>query len=156
MEVAVFAAGCFWGVEASFNELKGVLETEVGYTGGKQDNPTYEQVCTGQTGHAEVVMVKFDPNLISYELLLEKFWDIHDPTQVNRQGPDVGTQYRSEIFTTSQTQIAAAAASIAMKEKTQSIKIATKITPLETFHAAEEYHQKYFQKNPGRGCNLPI
>ena len=154
-ETATFAAGCFWGVEESFRTLTGVLSTEVGYTGGTTDNPTYEQVCTDESGHAEAVNVTFDPAKISYAKLLDVFFACHDPTQVNRQGPDEGTQYRSAIFTHSEAQSAAAEAS--RQALTASCRhkqpIATSIEPAGTFHRAEEYHQQYILKG-GSSCHL--
>ena len=148
MEKATFAAGCFWGVEAEFARLEGVTSTQVGYTGGKLVNPTYYDVCSDRTGHAEAVEVEFDPAVVSYEKLLEVFWEIHDPTTVNRQGPDVGSQYRSAIFFHTPEQEAAAHAS---KENLQASgrylrPIATEITAASTFYPAEEYHQRYFEK----------
>ena len=147
MEKATFAAGCFWGVEEAFDGVKGVDSTRVGYAGGNKPNPTYKNVCSGDTGHAEVVEILFDPKKISYEELLKIFWKIHDPTTVNRQGPDVGTQYRSAIFTHSSEQEKIAKAS---KEKIASQydqPIVTQILPTTTFYEAEEYHQKYFKKH---------
>ncbi len=154
MEIAVFAAGCFWGVEAAYQKIEGIQKTQVGYAGGHTENPTYEQVCTGQTGHAEVVLLEFDPKIVSYEKLLNLFWELHDPTQLNKQGPDIGTQYRSEIFTTSDEQILTANQNQETSQTKYSKPIVTKISPLTNYFAAEEYHQKYFDKNPGRGCNL--
>jgi peptide-methionine (S)-S-oxide reductase len=154
MEKATFAAGCFWGVEAAFREVKGVADTQVGYMGGTTKNPTYEQVCGRRTGHAEVVEVTFDPTQISYDDLLNVFWDCHDPTQVNRQGPDVGFQYRSAVFHHAPEQKAAAEAS---KQKLvdsgkHTRPIATEITAAPTFYRAEEYHQQYFEKKGGGAC----
>jgi peptide-methionine (S)-S-oxide reductase len=157
LEKATFAAGCFWGVEASFRQEKGVVETAVGYTGGKKEHPTYEQVCPGTTGHAEAVEVTFDPARVSYEHLLSVFWSIHDPTQVNRQGPDIGTNYRSAIFYHTPAQKAAAEASkeeLAGSGKYGKRPIATEIAPATTFWRAEEYHQRYFEKHGFRGCHL--
>lgn len=156
MEKAMFAAGCFWGVESAFAELPGVSATEVGYSGGKMDNPTYKDVCTDKTGHAEVVQVTFDPARISYSDLVEKFFALHDPTQVNRQGPDTGTQYRTAIFTYSPEQEKTARE---VKEKLQASgkykkPIATLIEPAQAFWPAEEYHQKYFQKRGGGSCHV--
>ncbi len=149
---ATFAAGCFWGVEAKFRSLPGVIETQVGYTGGHLKNATYKQVCSGATGHAEAVEVAFDPNLISYEQLLEFFFHIHDPTSLNCQGPDVGEQYRSAIFTHTPEQLQAALKAKAALEKSGK-KIATQILPAGPFYRAEEYHQRYHEKHGG-SCNL--
>ena len=146
MEKATFAAGCFWGVEEAFDGIKGVHSTRVGYTGGHKPNPTYKNVCTGETGHAEVVEILFDPQKISYEELLMIFWKIHDPTTTNRQGPDVGTQYRSAIFTHSSEQEKIAKASREIIRHQLDKPIATQIIPATIFYEAEEYHQKYFKK----------
>ncbi len=148
MAKATFGAGCFWGVEAAFRRVEGVRATAVGYGGGSLENPSYEAVCGGGTGHAEVVQVDFDPEIVSYDELLRVFWSIHDPTQLNRQGPDVGTQYRSAIFHHDAAQAAAARAS---KEELQNAgrlrrEIVTEITPAATFYPAEDYHQQYFEK----------
>jgi len=145
---ATFAAGCFWCVEPSFSKLKGVTSTMVGYTGGRLENPTYEDVCTGQTGHAEAVQVEYDPSVVSYDEILEVFWSSHDPTTLNRQGPDVGEQYRSAIFFHSAEQEAAARAS---KERLQNSgmyekNVVTQIVPASQIYKAEEYHQKYYAK----------
>jgi peptide-methionine (S)-S-oxide reductase len=155
-EKATFGAGCFWGVEAAFRQVKGVRTTAVGYMGGTRKNPTYQDVCTDRTGHAEVVQVEFDPAEVSYNDLLDIFWENHDPTQMNRQGPDVGTQYRSVIFFHSPEQEAAARAS---KEKlAQSGKfkrpIATDITAAPEFWRAEEYHQQYLEKRGLAHCRI--
>jgi peptide-methionine (S)-S-oxide reductase len=156
-EKATFAAGCFWGVEATFQALPGVIETTVGYTGGRTANPTYEEVCTDQTGHAEVVEVIFNPALISYETLLDVFWGCHDPTQCNRQGPDVGTQYRSAIFFHTPKQEAAAHASREREELSgkHARPIATEIVAAQAFFPAEEYHQDYAKKHGGAACHIP-
>lgn len=155
-EIATFAAGCFWGVEQAFRDQKGVLETEVGYTGGHKDNPAYEEVCRKSTGHAEAVRVRFDPEIVSYDALLDLFWTLHDPTQVNRQGPDVGDQYRTAIFTHSDEQRELAAAS--RERENQSGKhgrdIATTIEPAEKWWKAEDYHQQYFEKRGGGACSI--
>lgn len=147
MAKATFGAGCFWGVEEAFDGLNGVLSTRVGYTGGSVPDPTYKDVCSGDTGHAEVVEVEFDSNQISYEELLEIFWKIHDPTTVNRQGPDIGTQYRSVIFTHSDEQKKLAVESKEKAAKRFEKPIVTQIIPAATFFEAEEYHQKYFKKH---------
>ena len=156
MEKAIFAAGCFWGVESAFAELPGVTATEVGYINGHTDNPTYEEVCSHATGHAEAVQVTFDPARISYETLVEKFFALHDPTQVNRQGPDVGDQYRSAIFTLSPAQEAAAKSIKEKLEQSGRFKkpVVTIIEPAKTFWRAEEYHQQYFAKRGGGSCHF--
>ena len=148
MNKATFGAGCFWGVEATFRKLVGVRSAVVGYSGGSFENPTYEDVCSGKTGHAEVVQLEYDPPEVSYEDLLDVFWNCHDPTTVNRQGPDIGTQYRSAIFFHDADQESAA---ITSKEKLQSSgrypsPIVTEITPAEAFYPAEDYHQRYLEK----------
>ena len=153
-ENATFAAGCFWGVEAAFAEIDGVVETAVGYTGGHTENPTYKQVCYENTGHAEAVEVKFDPAQISYEHLLDAFWEMHDPTTLNRQGPDVGSQYRSAIFFHTPEQEQAALESKAGAAEKFRKPIVTEVTPASEFYRAEEYHQKYFQKNGGAACHF--
>jgi len=148
IEKATFAAGCFWGVEEAFSKIKGIIETVVGYTGGHLENPTYEDVCTNTTGHAEAVQVKYDTDKVSYEELLRVFWDIHDPTQVNRQGVDIGTQYRSAIFYHNNCQKELAEKSKKELDDSGRFKkpIATEIIEVKTFYKAEKYHQKYFQK----------
>jgi peptide-methionine (S)-S-oxide reductase len=152
VRTATFGAGCFWGVEAAFCRVRGVVDTEVGYAGGDYDNPTYKAVCSGRTGHAEVVRVVFDPRQVTYEQLLEVFWGCHDPTTPNRQGPDVGAQYRSAIFTHSPAQAAAAEASKAEHQKALSRPIVTQIEPAGTFWPAEEYHQRYLEKRGRASC----
>jgi peptide-methionine (S)-S-oxide reductase len=156
MEKATFAAGCFWGVEATFRRLAGVTATRVGYTGGHMNNPTYKDVCTDSTGHAEGVEVTFDPAEISYDKLLDVFWENHDPTQLNRQGPDWGTQYRSAIFFHSPEQEAAAKASKERLEKSHrfSKPIVAQIVPAETFYEAEDYHQQYLEKRGLATCHI--
>ena len=144
---ATFAAGCFWGVEAVFRETPGVLGTTVGYTGGFTENPTYEQVCSHTTGHAEAVEVEFDPEQISYDKLLDVFFGSHDPTQLNRQGPDIGDQYRSAIFTNDDEQAAAAAAAKEAHAKDFARPIVTEIKAGSTFYPAEDYHQNYYNEN---------
>lgn len=147
MEKATFAAGCFWGVEKAFDGKKGVVSTRVGYTGGEVQNPSYKDVCRGDTGHAEVVEITFDPTQISYEELLEIFWNIHDPTTRNRQGPDVGSQYRSAIFTHSDEQVRMAELSKLRAAEHFDSPIVTEIVSAQTFFEAEDYHQKYFKKS---------
>ena len=154
---ATFAAGCFWGVEAAFRQVPGVVSTSVGYSGGTVASPTYEDVCTGRTGHAESVQVEYDPARVSYDDLLAVFWDAHDPTTRNRQGPDVGTQYRSAIFTHTPEQETAARAS---KERLDGAKryprpIVTEIVPAAPFYPAEEYHQRYLEKRGVAQCRIP-
>ena len=147
-EKATFAAGCFWGVEADFRKMKGVLSAESGYIGGKLDKPTYEDICTGTTGHAEAVQIEFDPSQVSYETLLMAFFSMHDPTTLNRQGPDVGSQYRSAVFYHNDRQ--KTAASLFKEKLNESGKegktVVTQIEPASTFYRAEEYHQDYFRK----------
>lgn len=153
-EIATFAAGCFWGVEAAFRQVPGVLEVVSGYTGGRVDSPTYRQVCSHTTGHAEAVEVTFDPQRVSYDRLLDLFWEIHDPTQLNRQGPDVGDQYRSAIFTHGAEQERAALASRDRERAKHPRPIVTQIVPAQRFWPAEEYHQRYFEKNGGAACHV--
>jgi len=155
-ETAIFAAGCFWGVEATFRQIKGVKATAVGYTGGHLDHPTYHDVCTDRTGHAEAVQVQYDPQEVSYEQLLKVFWENHDPTTANRQGPDVGTQYRSAIFYSTPEQKAAAEAAkqvLAAGGKYHG-EIVTEILPAATFWKAEDYHQQYLEKRGMSTCHL--
>lgn len=156
MEKATFGAGCFWGVEASFGQIPGVVETAVGYEGGALPNPTYKDVCSDRTGHAEVVELLFDPSRVSYEVLLEQFFALHDPTQLNRQGPDWGRQYRSAIFFHSPQQEATAKAVIARlgEQRTFGKPIVTQVVPAESFWRAEEYHQKYLEKRGAVSCHI--
>lgn len=154
-QTATFAAGCFWGVEAAFQRLPGVVATAVGYEGGSLANPTYEDVCTDATGHAEVVQVTFDPARITYEQLLEAFWRCHDPTTKDRQGPDVGTQYRSAIFVHDEAQRTAAEASKVKAQPRFRRPIVTAIVPAAQFWRAEDYHQQYLQKRGQDHCHLP-
>jgi peptide-methionine (S)-S-oxide reductase len=156
MKRATFAAGCFWGVEAEFRKIPGVIEASVGYTGGTTKNPTYKEVCSGTTGHAEAVQIDYDPARVTYEQLLDAFWAMHDPTTLNRQGPDVGTQYRSAIFFHDAEQEAAALASKKKLESsgTHRHPVVTEITPATDFHRAEEYHQRYFEKQGRSGCKI--
>jgi peptide-methionine (S)-S-oxide reductase len=153
---ATFGAGCFWSVEVTFRNAEGVTDAVVGYMGGEVDNPTYEQVCTDRTGHAEVVQVSFDPEKISYEDLLEVFWESHDPTQLNRQGPDVGTQYRSAIFYHDESQRRAAEASRNMLDASGRFPrpIATTLEPAAPFWRAEDYHQRYLEKRGLASCRI--
>jgi peptide-methionine (S)-S-oxide reductase len=144
---ATFGAGCFWGVEYVLRKVPGVLDVKVGYSGGTTPNPTYREVCSHTTGHAEVAQVTFDPARVSYDQLLEVFWALHDPTQVDRQGPDIGDQYRSVVFTHSPEQQAAAEASRDRAQMKLSKKIATQIEPLVVFYPGEDYHQAYYEKN---------
>jgi peptide-methionine (S)-S-oxide reductase len=153
-EKATFGAGCFWGVEETFCKLKGVISTAVGYAGGNKDNPSYEDVCTDETGHAEVVEVEFDPSQISYHQLLDVFWSNHNPTTLNRQGPDVGTQYRSVIFYHSFEQKAAAEKSKTEEAAKFTQPIVTQIEPAPKFWRAEEYHQRYLEKRGQSHCAL--
>jgi len=155
-EIATFGAGCFWGVEAAFRRVRGVIDVAVGYTGGQTANPTYKDVCTDRTGHAEVVEVTFDPAQVSYEQLLNVFWEEHDPTQVNRQGPDFGKQYRSAIFFHSPEQQTIAAKSKAALEASGKFRrpVATEITPASKFYRAEEYHQRYLEKRGAASCHF--
>ena len=156
MEKATFAAGCFWGVEDEFRQVKGVTDAAAGYTGGKLESPTYDDVCSDATGHAEAVQVEFDPAQVSYDELLSVFWRIHDPTTMNQQGPDVGSQYRSAVFFHTPEQEAAARASKAKQEASGRYRrpIVTEITPFSRFWRAEEYHQRYNEKH-GRSCRIP-
>ena len=153
-EKATFAAGCFWGVEHAFMQIDGVVATAVGYTGGTVEDPDYRTVCGGRTGHAEAVDVEFDPEQVSYEQLLAVFWGEHDPTQKDRQGPDVGSQYRSAIFVHSPEQRATAEASLAAMQTHLGRPIVTEITDASTFWRAEEYHQRYFEKHGQVACKL--
>jgi peptide-methionine (S)-S-oxide reductase len=159
LQLATFAAGCFWGVEEAFRETKGVKSTIVGYTGGWFNDPTYRDVCTDKTGHAEAVQVQFDPNEVSYEDLLDVFWSIHNPTTKNRQGPDIGSQYRSMIAYHTPEQESISKKSKEDLEKSGKLngrRIVTEIVPASTFYKAEEYHQKYYQKRGGgsRSCYI--
>ncbi|MGH9717206.1 MAG: peptide-methionine (S)-S-oxide reductase MsrA [Candidatus Acidiferrales bacterium] len=157
MAKATFAAGCFWGVEDAFRQIKGVTSTAVGYTGGTKANPSYKEVCGGDTGHAEAVELEFDPEQVSYRELLAAFYQAHDPTQLNRQGPDFGAQYRSVVFYHDAEQESEAHAAKAALEKAGIFKrpIVTQIVPAGEFYRAEEYHQKYFEKQGVRACHTP-
>lgn len=153
---ATFGAGCFWGVEAAYRQMPGVISTRVGYLGGTMENPTYKDVCTGRTGHAEVVEVSYDPSKVSYDDMLTIFWENHDPTTLNRQGPDVGTQYRSAIFYHDEDQKAAAVASKEEREKSGRYHrpIVTEITAATPFYEAEDYHQQYLEKRGLSSCHI--
>ena len=156
MEKATFGAGCFWGVEETFRHIKGVASTAVGYMGGTLANPTYQDVCTDRTGHAEVVQVEYDPEQVTYQQLLKVFWENHDPTTMNRQGPDVGTQYRSVVFYHTPEQKTAAEAYKENLQRSGTFKkpIVTQVVPASTFWRAEEYHQKYLEKHGRSHCQL--
>ncbi len=153
---AIFGAGCFWGVEAFFEQIDGVVSTRVGYSGGLLENPTYEQVKAGNTGHAEVIKIEFDPTVVSYIELLNKLFEIHDPTAVNRQGIDIGHQYRSAIFYTDENQKIEAEGKITAltEQAVYKLPIVTEVRPASIFYEAEEYHQKYFQKNGSAACGI--
>lgn len=156
LEKATFGAGCFWGVEAAFRQIDGVISTAVGYAGGNMHNPTYRDVCTGRTGHAEVVEVTYDPSKVSYDRLLSVFWENHDPTQLNRQGPDVGEQYRSAIFFNTPEQQAVATASKESLQATGRYRrpVVTEISPASEFYKAEDYHQQYLEKRGLSSCRI--
>jgi peptide-methionine (S)-S-oxide reductase len=156
MAKATFGAGCFWGVEAAFRRIDGVTDAAVGYAGGRTENPTYREVCSNATGHAEVVQLEYDPARVSYESLLDAYWAMHDPTQLNRQGPDIGDQYRSAIFFHSPEQEETALASKERLDASGELPrpVATLIEQAPTFWRAEEYHQRYLEKNSGAACNL--
>jgi len=151
-KTATFGAGCFWGVEAAFRQLEGVTRTRVGYSGGRTQNPTYEDVCSHTTGHAEVVEVTYDPERVSYDQLLDVFWHKHDPTQLNRQGWDIGDQYRSVVFAHDEEQREAALCSKAREQANWSAPIVTQVEPAETFYEAEDYHQQYLEKRGRSTC----
>jgi peptide-methionine (S)-S-oxide reductase len=153
---ATFGAGCFWGVEAAFRQIEGVTETRVGYSGGKLENPTYEDVCSDTTGHAEVVEVTYDPEQVTYEQLLDVFWGKHDPTQLNRQGWDIGDQYRSVIFVHDDEQREAATSSKAHEQARWSAPIVTLVEPAQTFYEAEDYHQQYLEKRGRSSCTTAL
>jgi peptide-methionine (S)-S-oxide reductase len=155
-KIATFGAGCFWGVEAAYRQIPGVLSTRVGYLGGTMENPTYKDVCSGRTGHAEVVEVAYDPARLTYDDLLTVFWENHDPTTLNRQGPDVGVQYRSAIFYHDDEQKAAAEASKAERDRSGRYRrpIVTEITPASQFYEAEDYHQQYLEKRGLASCHI--
>jgi len=156
MQEATFGAGCFWGVEDAFRQVDGVITTEVGYSGGEFENPTYEDVCAGGTGHAEVVKIEYDENKVTFEELLQIFWNIHDPTTFNRQGPDIGSQYRSAIFIHTQEQEISAFESRRTLESSKKYQnsIVTEIVPVKTFYSAEKYHQQYFKKRGISHCKI--
>ena len=153
---ATFAAGCFWGVESAFRQIPGVTATRVGYTGGHVDDPSYYDVCSDTTGHAEAVEVEFDPEQVSYETLLDLFWRSHDPTQGNRQGPDVGSQYRSAVYSHTPEQQEQALASKARVQAHLPQSVTTEVVPAETFFEAEDYHQQYFEKSGRTSCHAGL
>lgn len=152
---AVFAGGCFWGIEHLFRKTPGVLDVESGYTGGEVDNPTYEEVCTGRTGHAEAVRITYDPGVVTYHDLARRFFEFHDPTQLNRQGPDVGTQYRSAVFYANDEERETARYLIGLLQE-MGYRIATTLEPLGPFWPAEDYHQRYLENHPQRFCHAPV
>ncbi|MFZ5365551.1 MAG: peptide-methionine (S)-S-oxide reductase MsrA [Patescibacteria group bacterium] len=156
MEKAIFAAGCFWGVQDAFDKINGVVKTTVGYTGGRSEHPTYEEVSAGDTGHAEAILIEFNPAIVSFDQLLEKFWEIHDPTQLNRQGQDVGSNYRSAVFYLNDEQKKQAEKSLAALAKSGKYRhpIVTVIEAAQKFYPAEEYHQKYFKKTGESSCHI--
>jgi peptide-methionine (S)-S-oxide reductase len=153
-ELAAFAAGCFWGVEDAFRHVPGITATAVGYSNGHTKDPDYDAVCTHTTGHAETLLVEFDPKVVSYARLVNIFFQIHDPTTKNRQGPDVGDQYRSAIFTLNDAQVAAARTELAVAQKDQSRPVVTEVTPLGPFYRAEDYHQQYTERTGHHGCPI--
>ncbi|NLY85124.1 MAG: peptide-methionine (S)-S-oxide reductase MsrA [Tissierellia bacterium] len=156
MKEIYFAGGCFWGVEEYMSRIDGVMDTEVGYANGTKENPTYEEVCTGITGHAETTYVKFDESIISLEELLNKFWNIIDPTLLNRQGPDIGNQYRTGIYYVDEEDLNVINKTLEEQKKKYSKPIVTEIMPLKCFYRAEEYHQDYLKKNPGGYCHIDL
>jgi peptide-methionine (S)-S-oxide reductase len=156
MKKIVLAGGCFWGVEAYFSQIEGVVETSVGYANGTKVNPTYEEVCTGQTGHAEVCEIGYNETVITLETLLSRFWRIIDPTMINRQGPDIGHQYRTGIFFIDKEDLPIIQASTNEEAKKYKLPIMTELLPLQSFYAAEEYHQKYLKKNPNGYCHINL
>ncbi len=155
-EKATFAAGCFWGVESAFRTVEGVIDAQVGYIGGNPEAPTYREVCSGRTGHAEALEIRFDPAVITYKQLVELFWRVHNPTQINQQGPDIGTQYRSSIFyySTKQKKIAEQSKIALTASGKYNRPVATEIVPAATFYRAEEYHQRYFEKTGRPACHF--
>ncbi|KID57987.1 methionine sulfoxide reductase A [Pseudoalteromonas luteoviolacea] len=156
-QLATFGGGCFWCIDAAFRRVKGVTQVTSGYCGGSTLNPTYKDICSGATGHAEVVQLAFDPNEVSFETLLEMFFTLHDPTQLNRQGNDIGTQYRSVIFYHSDAQLQLAQAHIAKLQPEYQDTIVTELSEIDTFYSAEQYHQNYFDENPNQGyCSIMI
>lgn len=156
MEKATFAMGCFWGPQVLFKKVQGVIKTSVGYTGGTIENPTYEKVCGGSTGHAEAIEIEFDPSIVSYKELLDLFWKFHNPTTYNRQGPDIGEQYRSAIFfhNAEQKKLALDSMEELLESKKHEDPIVTEIVPAREFYPAEDYHQDYFDKNPNAVCHI--
>jgi peptide-methionine (S)-S-oxide reductase len=155
-QFAYLGGGCFWCVEAIFERLPGILSVSSGYAGGNTENPTYDDICTGKTGHAEIVQIEYDPDKISYDKIIDLFWDAHDPTTLNRQGADVGTQYRSIILTTDDAQVRLARESLERAQPKFKSPIVTEIVPLEKFYPAEEYHQDFYRRNPYHPYNLAV
>lgn len=156
MKEIVFAGGCFWGVEEYMSRIDGVAETKVGYANGRKENPTYEEVCTGKTGHAEACYIKYDENMISLEQLLSRFWRIINPTLLNQQGPDIGHQYRTGIYYTDEGDLSTIEKSLKEEQKRYDEPIVTEVKPIYSFYKAEEYHQKYLKKNPGGYCHIDL
>ncbi|HZK33179.1 MAG TPA: peptide-methionine (S)-S-oxide reductase MsrA [Tissierellaceae bacterium] len=156
MKEIYLAGGCFWGVEEYISRIKGVIDTKVGYANGTKENPSYEQVCTGTTGHTETTYVKYDPNIVSLEELLNKFWNIIDPTLINRQGPDIGNQYRTGIYYTDKEDLKVINKTLEEEKNKYNKPIATEIMSLKSFYEAEEYHQDYLKKNPGGYCHIDL
>lgn len=156
MKEIVFAGGCFWGVEEYFSRIEGVIDTKVGYANGTKENPTYQEVCTGTTGHAEACYIKFDEKTVSLEELLDRFWNIIDPTLLNRQGPDRGSQYRTGIYYIDELDREIIDKTLEEQEKKYNKPIVTEIEPLRTFYDAEDYHQRYLKKNPGGYCHIDL
>lgn len=156
MKEIVFAGGCFWGVEEYMSRIDGVAETKVGYANGRKENPTYEEVCTGKTGHAEACYIKYDEDVISLEQLLSRFWRIINPTLLNQQGPDIGHQYRTGIYYIDEVDLSTIEKSLKEEQKRYDEPIVTEVKPLYSFYDAEEYHQKYLKKNPGGYCHINL
>lgn len=156
MKVIYLAGGCFWGVEEYFSRIEGVMETDVGYANGTKENPSYEQVCTGTTGHAETTLIKYDENVLTLEELLNSFWKIINPTLLNRQGPDIGNQYRTGIYYTDEADLEIINKTVKEQQKKYNSPIVTEVMPLNIYYNAEEYHQDYLKKNPGGYCHIDL